>query len=232
MASRSLVLLRPATSRFTRGEGEDAFDSAQSPFGERFSTYETEHRIGVTRGWVRRFVGCFGTGAGEFRYPRGVAFLHGATREESRLFVCDAGNHRVQVFDGDGSFVFAFGGRGRGNGQFDTPSSVALVSAVLPGEDPFTRSNEPMLAIADTNNYRVQFMSIDGVFLATWDGRGRVPGRPLRLAWDGRTLEVTGSDGSSAEIEPATIMPMSAPEPVETPRHPHHLRLVVGARVR
>ena len=47
------------------------------------------------------------TGAGRFSCPHGIAFDPRKTSPE--LYVADRGNHRVQVFDGEGAFLRSFG---------------------------------------------------------------------------------------------------------------------------
>ena len=42
--------------------------------------------------------------------------------------VCDAGNHRVQVFDLSGKFITKFGSKGKNKGEFYVPASLAVLS--------------------------------------------------------------------------------------------------------
>ena len=42
--------------------------------------------------------------------------------------VCDSGNHRIQVFQLNGKFVGKFGTKGSNLGEFNSPSSVAVLS--------------------------------------------------------------------------------------------------------
>ena len=46
--------------------------------------------------------------------------------EEGYVYVADAGNHRIVVFDGDGSFRFAFGRKGLRSGEFIHPFALAM----------------------------------------------------------------------------------------------------------
>lgn len=64
-----------------------------------------------------------GSEPGEFRYPSFVA-----VGRDGRLYVSDALNFRIQVFDRDGRFVRAFGTLGDGPGQFARPKGVAVDS--------------------------------------------------------------------------------------------------------
>ena len=54
--------------------------------------------FGLDGTFVRQWGGR-GAGPGQFNVPRGVAVVGDA------VIVCDAGNHRVQVFGRDGDFV-------------------------------------------------------------------------------------------------------------------------------
>ena len=70
----------------------------------------------------QRTIGSFGSGAGQFNYPFGVAF-DGA----GHIVVADRGNNRLQVLRySDGCHVRTIGSEGSGNGQFDRPYGVLI----------------------------------------------------------------------------------------------------------
>ena len=48
---------------------------------------------------------------------------------DGRVYVCDAGNHRVQRYLSDGSFDVAWGSFGSDPGQFNIPTDVAVDDA-------------------------------------------------------------------------------------------------------
>jgi hypothetical protein len=191
-----------------------------SPFGERFSSDESRHQIVVEQGGSLDTFGAFGSGAGDFRFPRGLGFLPGMTRATSRLFVCDAWNHRVQVFDGHGTFRMAFGGRGTGDGQLDVPSAIAVVSPRLPGDS--EEDCEPLIAVVDQSG-RLQIFMLDGVFFASCPvpdifehGHARV-----RLVWDAGVLRILIADVAAFSLDLARAIagpeatPVSALPPPE-----------------
>ena len=60
-----------------------------------------------------------GSGAGSFEVATGVA-----ADSAGRVYVADFKNHRVQVFDGDGSFLGEFGSQGSGPGEFERPTDM------------------------------------------------------------------------------------------------------------
>jgi hypothetical protein len=63
---------------------------------------------------VRRF-GSQGSGNGQFNGdPRGIAINPASTPTDTRVFVSDVGNHRMQVFNGLGAFVGTIGGASPG----------------------------------------------------------------------------------------------------------------------
>jgi len=78
---------------------------------------------------------------------------------DGRIYVLDSGNHRVQVFEADGTFLRSFGKEGQGPGEFVRPDWIALagdvylaagdqyqVFAFAPSGDPrwALRTNMPM----------------------------------------------------------------------------------------
>ncbi len=80
------------------------------------------------------FLGTPGTGPGEFNYPWRVAVAPGTRVLDSapgagRIAVVDNGNYRVQVFDGQLTYLFSLAGQGEHLSQFDVqngPSGVAM----------------------------------------------------------------------------------------------------------
>ncbi|XP_078662200.1 uncharacterized protein LOC144906106 [Branchiostoma floridae x Branchiostoma belcheri] len=72
---------------------------------------------------VTRFGGR-GTRTGEFSFPIGVA-----VDSYGGIFVTDTGNHRVQVFDGEGRYKFQFGVNGNRDGEFLRPSAIVVTPA-------------------------------------------------------------------------------------------------------
>lgn len=201
-----------------------AWTSVTDAFGLLYLTDEHNHRVVIEgpHGHSTTF-GHFGSGAGEFRCPRGLAVIAARTPAATRIFVADTWNHRVQVFDGNGQLQVAFGGFGEGDGQLHAPSDVALVTPQLPWETEGTSA--PMLVVADERNQRLQVFTTDGVWLATLGGRAdaepgkqgqgwpffkmggvAVPGNPVRLSWQAPWLTVIDGSGRATRLDLAAAM--------------------------
>lgn len=108
--------------------------------------------------------------ADEFYSPSGLA-IHQAS---GRLFVADAGRHKVRVYDTTtGAFLLEFGSRGTAPGQFNYPTHLFL--------------RKDRLYVSDTMNFRVQAFTLDGQFVRTWGEMGTSFGqfaRPKGIALD------------------------------------------------
>ena len=90
-------------------------------------------------------IGSKGTGIGQFKNPRGVAF-----DGNNLMYVADHDNHRVQKFDCEGNFLLQFGSKGSNSGQFnDLRGIIAHNSKVY---------------IAENSNKRVSVFATDGQF--------------------------------------------------------------------
>lgn len=83
-----------------------------------------------------------------FRGGRGAGYFEGPTdlavdNRNGDIYVVDSGNNRVQRFNRDGQFMSEFGGMGAGNGQFNSPTGIAV-------------DRDGYVYISDTNNNRIQ----------------------------------------------------------------------------
>ena len=85
-----------------------------------------------------------GSDPGQLNKPSSVAVSH-----EGKLVVADSGNHRIQIFDQDGSLHCVFGHAGSEEGEFKDPRAVAINS-----------QNE--ILVSDTNNHRIQIFNARG----------------------------------------------------------------------
>ncbi len=112
-------------------------------------------------GALLRKWGSFGSAAGQFEGPWGIAVA-----PSGEVVVSDWAGHRVQVFRTDGTFVRAWGSNGVGNGQFKFPTGVAV-----------TPSGAEVI-VTDEYNHRVQvFRLADGAFVRQWGEHGSADGQ-------------------------------------------------------
>ncbi len=78
--------------------------------------------------------------------------------QQGNIYVADTGNHRIQVFNSNGTFLRMFGQQGKDDGQFDQPTDVAL-------------DGQGNIYVTDGYNSqlnRVQKFDNQGHFLTTW----------------------------------------------------------------
>ncbi|MBP1684993.1 MAG: hypothetical protein H6Q33_1136 [Deltaproteobacteria bacterium] len=87
---------------------------------------------------------------GKLQQPRGVAVT-----PNGDVVVCDFGNHRIQEFARDLTFVREWGSHGELPGQFKEPCGIAVAPS---GE----------IFVADTWNQRVQEFSATGEYVREW----------------------------------------------------------------
>jgi DNA-binding beta-propeller fold protein YncE len=93
---------------------------------------------------------------------------------DGRLYVPEAGNHRVSVFDLAGKFLFAFASKGNRPGELNNPEAAKL-------------SSDGRLYVTDLRNDRIQVFDKDGKPLASFGRTGSGPGElksPAGLSFD------------------------------------------------
>ena len=94
-----------------------------------------------------------GTELGQLSAPRNLAI-----GTDGRIYVADSGNHRIQVFDVDGTPINVFGSFGTDTGQFNEPWGIAV--------------DDEYIYVADTWNHRIQKFTLDGDFVASFGVSG------------------------------------------------------------
>ena len=90
-------------------------------------------------------------------HPWGVA-----VNERNEIVVTDNGNHRIQVFSSDGTFLRSFGRKGDKQGEFNFPRGIA-----------FDIKNE-MILVVDGSNRCVQLFSEQGEYVNQFGGKGNL----------------------------------------------------------
>ena len=101
-----------------------------------------------------------------FHYPYGIAISR-----SDKVYVCDKGNHRVQILNSDLTFSGSFGSEGSSDGQFKYPWDVAF-------------DNHGNVYLADCDNHRIQVFTEHGRFLGkfgvgTLDRKSRCHVKPI-----------------------------------------------------
>jgi DNA-binding beta-propeller fold protein YncE len=81
-----------------------------------------------------------------------------------RLYLAEAGNNRISVFDLYGEFLFTFGAEGTAAGQMIRPEASKVAS-------------DGTIFVADYGNHRVQVFTKDGEFIRMFAGEGTEPGQ-------------------------------------------------------
>jgi DNA-binding beta-propeller fold protein YncE len=117
--------------------------------------------------WLKTFSN-YGEAPGENRKSEFMDIYEGL------LYMAEAGNHRVDVFDLEGNFKFLFGGSGTDPGRMNNPEAAKV-------------NSEGKVYVTDLKNDRMQVFSKDGKFLKTWGKTGTGPGEfkaPSGLAID------------------------------------------------
>jgi DNA-binding beta-propeller fold protein YncE len=127
------------------GVGAVAVGELVDPYAEGELTLEPQ--------MILNEAGVAGAGEGQLAMPRNVTI--GA---DKRIYVLDSGNHRVQVFDQDGTFVTGWGSFGSEPGQLNEPWGIAV--------------DDEFVYVADTWNHRIQKFTLDGEFVDAFGASG------------------------------------------------------------
>ena len=113
----------------------------------------------TSSGELIKCVGHRGRKEGEFMRPRGVTLYN------SKVYVCDSDNHRIQVFNLDLNFIESIGSYGGERGEFNEPYDMKF-------------DRDGYVYIADYGNARVQVLDRGGQFIRRFGevGKGKLRG--------------------------------------------------------
>jgi len=112
----------------------------------------------------------FSWGEGVLIRPSGIAYH----RTERTLYIADAAQHAIFIFDATGRLLGQIGSRGVRREQFNFPTHLWI-------------DNTGQLYVSDTLNYRIQIFSARGEFLRMFGQQGDRPGyfaHPCGVATD------------------------------------------------
>ena len=118
-------------------------------------------------------IGKKGCGEGLLNEPMGVAVT-----AKDEILVADNQNHRVQVFDSNGTFLRSFGHKGENAGEFKNPTGIAI-------------NKDRNILVSECYNHRVQILSWEGRHLGSFGGKGSLDSQ-LSYPW-GLSLDSTGN---------------------------------------
>jgi DNA-binding beta-propeller fold protein YncE len=166
---RKRILVFSKDNRFVKSYGdEDLFDKPVDVTVYEDKVYVCDmkkHKIFVLdkgTGKLRGSIGQGGSGAGQFHRPSHVVVDH-----LGNIFVTDAFNFRVQMFNSEGQFVKSFGYHGDVKGGFARPKGIGV-------------DREGRLYVVDSAFQNVQiFDNGSGQLLTFFGGGGNAPGRML-----------------------------------------------------
>ncbi len=113
-------------------------------------------------GGFQRTIGSLKGGEGIFKRPTGIA----VDSDAQRIYVTDTWRNAIYVLDMHGSVIQIIGKAGSGNGEFNFPTELRLQ-----GDN---------LIVVDAMNFRVQVLSVAGVFRYAVGGVGDELGQLFR----------------------------------------------------
>ena len=148
-------------------------DSAGNYYVSEYGEYDRIQKFSPDREFLYQW-GSHGSEPGQFIRPQNLAVDTG-----DRIWVADACNHRIQVFDATGDeakLVKIWGREGAEIGELSYPYDLVL-------------DGEGHLYVAEFGNHRVQKFTLDGQSLGTWGTNGRREGelyQPWALVLDSK----------------------------------------------
>ena len=179
------VLLEDRTLGGTLGQAPGEFglvtdavqDSQGNYYVSEYGEYDRIQKFSSTGEFLLQWGG-HGSAPGEFVRPQNLA-----VDSQDRIWVADACNHRIQVFDAGQEpvqLVSCWGEEGPQPGQLKYPYDLVF-------------DQKGHVYICEFGNHRVQKFTMDGEFVAMWGNIGREQGElhnPWALVRDsqGRTL--------------------------------------------
>ncbi len=90
---------------------------------------------------------------GGYKSPTEYVPTNVATAPDGTVFVADGyGRNYIHIYKPDGTYVKTFGGSGKTPGHTSTPHGLMVD----------TRGPKPLLAVADRNNRRIQYFTLEG----------------------------------------------------------------------
>lgn len=132
-----------------------------------------------------RQFGSYGFDPGQLIDPLSIAI-----GPDNNIYIADTGNHRIQVFAGDGAHLKTWGKPGTLKGEYRYPEGIAV-------------SSKGSVCVADTGNNRIQILDQTGAVIREWGEFGKDPGQlnhPVRLCAAKEELYVVDSGNSRIQV--------------------------------
>ena len=117
--------------------------------------------------------------------PRGLEL----NDTNNKLYVCDTGNHRIQVFDSELNFCTLFGRQGSGPGQFNQPWDISFDSSTS------------LSYVSDNGNDRIQVLDQDGAYIREFSQKGSTSiSCPYYIHVDGDLVYVSEPESNCVSV--------------------------------
>ena len=205
---------------FLRKQDEGIVLGAIEPIGTTFSNIVRDYDWPLQYKW-----GITGSANGEFNNPESIVIYN------NEIIICDKRNHRIQVYELDGTFLRQWGTFGRGIGQFEYPNGLAIcndmneifvcdklnnrIQVFRLNDNSFVRmfnTNSPTgIAICGnlvfvTNNqiHSIQCFQTDGMLIREWGSLGTNPGQfnsPYGITVSSITMELFVCDMGNHRVQ-------------------------------
>lgn len=133
-------------------------DSQGNLYVSEYGEYDRIQKFSRGREFLLEWGG-HGSAQGQFARPQAMA-----VDDADQIWVADACNHRIQVFDTQGMCVKLWGEHGDRPGQLAYPYGLML-------------DGQGHVYVSEFGNHRVQKFTLDGRSLGCWGGPGRDPGQ-------------------------------------------------------
>jgi sugar lactone lactonase YvrE len=143
-----------------------AKDSQGNIYVAEYGQHDRIQKFSPDRRFLKQW-GSHGNEPGLFLRPQSLCI-----DRHDQIWVADATNHRLQVFDTEGNFKFQWGQNGQEGiepGQFSYPYGVIV-------------DTQDQVYVCEFGNSRVQKLSPEGESLGIWGAPGRAPGE-LHNPW-------------------------------------------------
>ena len=151
---------------------------------EVFVVDQSNHRIQVFdhNGTFKRKWGSYGTANGQFRSPRAIAIDYNGS-SVSEVFIADWDNHKVQIFDENGTFKRSIGSYGSANEHIQYASGVEI------GPD-------DLVYISSRNHQKIKVFEHNGTYVRSFNTNGY----PWHLTFHGDNIAVSMYDHHKSQV--------------------------------